>query len=235
MFEFPAPEVLRGIQWLGVGNKDNGIRLDLHMNGATAGGIVRDMARQTIERTRIPFEVEDDRPMIVLEKSEIEAFGRYKGWIAIDTYANNPVRLWPYAYWIRLSEALMDEGWKVLEIGGNRKRTPVEQSIPFPCTESLFGKCSIRESASVLANCALLVGSDTGSAHLAAAVGTRHVTLYAAKRPYPHEYPTSISISSPRACENRCWVRPAACLFNPTCIEEIRLETVYKAVKGALA
>jgi ADP-heptose:LPS heptosyltransferase len=73
-------------------------------------------------------------------------------------------------------------GWEAIILGGPSD-TQAAAAIcrAVPGTIDACGKLSILEVAAVLEHCRVLVGLDTGTTHLAAAVGTPVVGLYGAR------------------------------------------------------
>jgi ADP-heptose:LPS heptosyltransferase len=98
------------------------------------------------------------------------------------------------------------------------------------------------EAAAVLERAQLYVGSDSGLAHLASAVGTPAVTLFAPADPdrvSPHGY-RHLVVQAPAPC-SPCmqypWLTayPKICCREPMCIASITVEMVMDKVRHALA
>ncbi len=105
---------------------------------------------------------------------------------------------------------------------------------------SLSGSLGI--GASILQRAKLYVGTDSGLAHLAAAVGTRAVTLFAPADP-DRVCPfgnRELVVKPAKAC-SPCFMypwestRPKMRCCEPYCINEISVEMVMVKVRGALA
>ena len=77
-----------------------------------------------------------------------------------------------------IAAALADDGWPVVVTGGAAELETAHGVTPFGCV-NLAGRTSLGELASVLRGAAALVVGNTGPAHLAAAVGTPVVSLFA--------------------------------------------------------
>jgi heptosyltransferase III len=77
-----------------------------------------------------------------------------------------------------IATALADDGWAVVVTGGASELEAAHEVTPFGGT-NLAGRTSLAGLASVLASAAALVVGNTGPAHLAAAVGTPVVSLFA--------------------------------------------------------
>ena len=100
----------------------------------------------------------------------------------------------------------------------------------------------LAEAAAVLAACALYVGSDSGLAHLAAAVGTPPVTLFGPARPdevCPFGY-RHLVVQTPAACAPcfrypRHSTSPAVACRPPYCVGQIPASDVLATVRRARA
>ena len=99
----------------------------------------------------------------------------------------------------------------------------------------------LAEAAALLAACRLYVGTDSGLAHLAAAVGTRPVTLFGPARPdevspFGHRH---LVVQTPAPCAP-CFrypqesTTPRVACRPPYCIDRIEVGSVMAAVRAAL-
>jgi heptosyltransferase-2/heptosyltransferase-3 len=96
----------------------------------------------------------------------------------------------------------------------------------------------LQEAAAVLAACDLYVGSDSGLAHLAAAVGTPPVTLFAPAVPdrvspwgYRHLVVQTPATCAPCMKYPRHATTPAVRCRVPYCIDQITVEAVMRKVR----
>ncbi|MEO1766449.1 lipopolysaccharide heptosyltransferase I [Thiobacter aerophilum] len=93
-------------------------------------------------------------------------------------------KLWPEAHWVALGHALVSRGFGLVLPWGSlaeyeRARRIADQlpgTIPAP-------RLTLTEAAALLAHARLVVGVDTGLAHLATAVGTPTIGLYGGSDP----------------------------------------------------
>lgn len=99
--------------------------------------------------------------------------------------------------------ALAAEGWRVVVTGGPDDRVAGRAVTP-PGGVDLTGRTSLRELAGVLSGAAAVVVGNTGPAHLAAAVGTPVVSLFAPVVPLerwrPWGVPTVVLGNQLEAC-----------------------------------
>ena len=101
--------------------------------------------------------------------------------VVVHPGATVPARTWPAERWVGLVDALADSGQAVVVTGG-----PGEESLTRyvagaarPGVTDLGGRVDLAGLARVLAGAEAVVVGNTGPAHLAAAVGTPVVSLFA--------------------------------------------------------
>ncbi|MDD5434924.1 MAG: glycosyltransferase family 9 protein, partial [Nitrospira sp.] len=96
--------------------------------------------------------------------------------IAFQPGASNRRRIWPHEKFSILAGSLSEMGIKIVILG-----TDIEKDIALkikgdnPGVIDLTGKTTFSQLAAILRRCKLLVSNDTGTAHLASAVGTRGI------------------------------------------------------------
>jgi ADP-heptose:LPS heptosyltransferase len=103
--------------------------------------------------------------------------GRY---VVLHPGASSPTRRWPVERYAAVGDGLAADGWDVVLTGVGQEReisAAVRDRMRAPATD-LTGATGLGGLAALLRDSALLVGNDTGSAHLAAAVGARSVTVF---------------------------------------------------------
>jgi len=97
------------------------------------------------------------------------------------------------------------------------------------------GKLSVRESAALLQHCSLYLGNDTGTMHLASAVGVRCVAIFAAID-YPGRW-------TPFGSGHKIFRRSVECegchtpdcFNNNKCLREVAVDEVVAAASGILS
>ncbi len=77
-----------------------------------------------------------------------------------------------------IATRLLDDGWDVRVTGGRGERDLAAQATP-PGAHNLAGRTTLAGLARLLAGASAVVVGNTGPAHLAAAVGTPVVSLFA--------------------------------------------------------
>lgn len=110
-------------------------------------------------------------------------------YVVVHPGATAPARTWSPDRWAKAVVALTAAGHRVVVTGGPAEAGLTEH-VAGACGIDLGGRTSFRELAGVLAGADAVVVGNTGPAHLAAAVGTPVVSLFApvvpASRWAPH-------------------------------------------------
>ncbi|MGD8561913.1 MAG: glycosyltransferase family 9 protein [Desulfarculaceae bacterium] len=103
--------------------------------------------------------------------------------VALQLGANNDLRRWPLSRFADLARGLMEQGISVVLVGSYAERIlgrRLKRELG-PGGEDiidLMGRTGLPDLAGVLAGCELMVSSDTGSLHLATALGVKVLALY---------------------------------------------------------
>jgi heptosyltransferase-2 len=150
--------------------------------------------------------------------------------------AMGPAKLWAPAALAALAGALETRGMRAVFLGAPAAATLLEavRACATSPPRSLVGRDRPEILPALLAELDVLVGADSGPAHLAAAVGTATVTLFG---------PTDPRLTAPRGPRQRAlWRQPACapcflarCPIDHRCLDAIRWEEVEVAVQAALA
>lgn len=136
--------------------------------------------------------------------------------VALQPFSTDASRDWPEAHWVTLANSLKNAGCSVVAfdvVAGRLRR--------FPATH--FAGHPLWFAAAMLAECDLLISPDSGLYHLAAAVGTPALGLFAQQRGdvmarfYPHHdwLSPEPNTTGPKGCRWPCyWSRPWFCARN---------------------
>lgn len=103
--------------------------------------------------------------------------------------ASESMRCWPVARFVELANRLTASGYRIVLIGGAKDMPLAGQFMELASesvaaqTEILIGKTSLTELLTVIDGLDVLVTGDTGPLHLAVALKTSTVSLYASAEP----------------------------------------------------
>lgn len=128
-----------------------------------------------------------DSPSLRVDGAYAESLGirRGAGFVALAPgAAYGPAKQWPSENFIRVAEALLKRGRRIVLVGARSEAgiTSEIASSASGCLD-LGGRTTLPELMSVLANVDAAVANDSGAMHLAAALGTRGVGIFASTDP----------------------------------------------------
>lgn len=119
-------------------------------------------------------------------------FGAGEPYACVHPGATSSSRRWPVARFAAVADALAERGLRVALTGipGEEGLTAsIRSAMRHPAgATDLCGRTSLGGFAALLRDAALLVSSDTGSAHLAAALGVPSVTIFLSGDPRRWSY-----------------------------------------------
>lgn len=148
-------------------------------------------------------------------------------------------RAWPQAHWKRLLE-LIEDAIPIVMIGGKGETAYFEQIRPFPDgTIDLIGKTPLIDLIGILEHATAVVTTDTGPAHMSAAVDTPVYVLIGptpADETGPYKTPTNeVHILSENLPCSPCYRTAVmdACEDN-ICMKQITPEKVYESLSPLL-
>ena len=176
---------------------------------------------------RLP--ADDDGALRVLPGSVDLPFD--EPYVVVHPGASVPARAWAPERHAELVAALASDGWNVAVTGSASERA-LTARVAADHARDLGGETDLAQLAAVLAGAAAVVVGNTGPAHLAAAVGTPVVSLYAptvpAVRWRPWRVPHAI-LHEPVPCAG-CRARSCPVPGHP-CIDELPTAAVLAAVR----
>ena len=221
-----------GVPWIGAISDDYpGSLLDLrhHVPGDPPEA-ERALSLATAAGFRLPTG-DDGRLAVRRPLPDVSGLVGEPGYVVLHPGASVPARQWPLARCAAAVRYLRDAGHRVVVTGGPPERELTAQVAAGVVTD-LGGRTTLAELASVLDHAAVAVAPNTGPAHLAAAVGTPVVSLFApvvpAARWAPYRVPTVLLGDQAAPCRGtraRCCPVPG----HP-CLSEVTPEDVVAAV-----
>ena len=97
--------------------------------------------------------------------------------------ASRPEKHWPERHWQALGRSLLAQGLKPVVLWGSGPEQAMAQRIAQGCEAWVPPFLTVQEATAVLAGARLVVGLDTGFAHVAAALGRPVVGIYCDHEP----------------------------------------------------
>ncbi len=185
---------LAGVSWIGAISEDYpGSLLDLrHQVSGDPPEAQRALHLANAAGYRLPAG-DDGRLAVRRPLPNVEHLTGGPGYVVVHPGASVPAREWPARHHARAVHALGIAGRRVLVTGSARER-PLTAEVAGGTGLDLGGRTDLRTLAAVLDGACVLVAGNTGPAHLAAAVGTPVVSLFApvvpAARWAPYGVPT---------------------------------------------
>lgn len=108
-------------------------------------------------------------------------------WVEDGTTFYYDVKSWQLSNWMELAEKIAKKGFVVFLFGGTKEKEDIErQNIVIPQNDNIYvfiGKTNIIESLSLVGRCNLMVGSEGGLMHSAAAFGVKTLTIFGGTDP----------------------------------------------------
>ena len=204
---------------------------------------VRKLKRLKIDGINISREKDLQIPLLKFSENEISETRKWLAvrrrkpksrLIAIAPGCKTEANMWSLENFIQIGNRLIaDENCEIIVIGGKAEQSDGEKMIS-RWGEGLnaAGVLTVRQSGTLLSLCNFLIGLDTGTTHLAAAVGTRCLAIYGERNNPGHWYPLGCGhtlIYHPVKCAGcRLFVCP---LPNHPCMKGITVDSVWRSWK----
>jgi ADP-heptose:LPS heptosyltransferase len=185
---------LAGVGWIGAISEDYpGSLLDLrhHVDGDPPEA---QRALGLAHAAGYPLPPGDDGRLAVRRPlPDVESLTGRSGYVVVHPGASVPAREWPAQHCTQAVRALAAAGYRVVVTGSIREKR-LTALVAGDVGIDLGGRTDLRTLAAVLDGACAVVAGNTGPAHLAAAVGTPVVSLFApvvpAARWAPYGVPT---------------------------------------------
>lgn len=154
--------------------------------------------------------------------------------------AGTEAKHWPVEHWAELTARLVARRFTVILVGGKSDQPKAQQVLQLlPGAEDQVwdasGQLSLRELAALVEHAEVLVGADSGPAHLAAAVGKPVVVLFSGSNRVFQWRPRGARVQVVHhAVACRPCHRPRCPLPDHPCMRQIRPEEVLQALERLL-
>src|SRR5262249_39375219 len=136
---------------------------------------------------RMTIQIPDRAWQCVDQYLSARGLGHSNPWIAIHPGSTAPSRRYPPELYAEVARRLVrDHGLSVVFTGGPSERDGIEtiqSAMSGTPSISLAGELDLAELGALIAQAPLLISNNTGPVHIAAAVGTPVVDLYALTNP----------------------------------------------------
>lgn len=134
---------------------------------------------------RMSFQVPDADMAFIRERLRELDIDTSRTWIVLHPGASAPSRRYPPQHWKEVARQLIEREACPLIFTGSMDEVALVDQIrsDVPGTHSLAGKLDLGQLAALIALAPLLISNNTGPVHIAAAVGTAIVDLYALTNP----------------------------------------------------
>lgn len=112
------------------------------------------------------------------ERLHAGRFGEEAPLLTAHLGAGTSAKRWPAGHWRDLIGRFLDDGWRVVVIGGPDDAGLARTLPAHASLRDFSGRLSLTETAAMLERADLFLGADSGPAHLAACAGTPSVILF---------------------------------------------------------
>jgi len=232
----PTALVLRlaGVPWVGAASDDYpGSLLDLR-HRPPEGLHEVERALSLAAAAGFPLPEGDDRRLAV-RAQPCPPLPWAENFVVLHPGASVPARAWPERRWQELGRLLADRGRRVVVTGGPAERAltgAVAAAYGPGDVVDLGGRTSLGELAGVLAAASAVVAANTGPAHLAAAVGTPVVSLFAPTVSFEGWRPWGVPVIALGRGDSECrGTRVAECPFpGHPCLSSVTATEAARAV-----
>jgi ADP-heptose:LPS heptosyltransferase len=179
---------------------------------------------------------DDSRLRLASPLPDVSALVPDDPYVVLHPGTSVPARAWPAERYVETCAQLVASGWSVVVTGAPHESALTAQVAADAAAVDLGGRTSFAELAAVLAGAAAVVVGNTGPAHLAAAVQTPVVSLFAptvsAVRWAPYRVPTALLGDQHAPCRD---TRATRCpVLGHPCLTSVSADDVLRSVEKLL-
>ena len=125
------------------------------------------------------YAIDEEHPVFALRADRAVPLPVSGPYAALAVNTSRDEKLWPEAHWVRLSEELLRRGMRSVIFWGNPEERLRAERIAARIEGAFVPeRMPLADVGAVLAGARLMVGVDTGLAHLAAALGRPSVGIF---------------------------------------------------------
>lgn len=148
-------------------------------------------------------------------------------------------KAWPAERFAQLADRLSSEAGCLVLIGGGAREQAVAAQIQelARCRPiNIAGRVDLRQFAAIVKRCALYIGNDNGSMHLAAAVGTPVIGLFGPSSPLEWTpYGTAEVTTIYKGLDCRVCYHPTCTRGEQSCMRQITVDEVFETARRLLS
>jgi len=135
-------------------------------------------------RYELPVSPEDASEAAALLRAS--GIGEQDRVVAINPMARWPTKLWEPAHFAAVADRLEEQGIRVVFTGGAQDQSSIDEICRLMSSKSrrLDGRTNLKTLASIFRRTQVLLTTDSGPMHLAAAIGTAVVALFGPTAPW---------------------------------------------------
>jgi len=180
-------------------------------------------------RYELPVSPEDASEAAALLRAS--GIGEQDRVVAINPMARWPTKLWEPAHFAAVADRLEEQGIRVVFTGGAQDQASIDEICRLMSSKDrrLDGRTNLKTLASIFRRTQVLLTTDSGPMHLAAAAGAKVLALFGPTAPWrtgPYGRPGS-TVRTGIEC-SPCFKRN--CENNVRCMEGITVENVMSRI-----
>lgn len=175
-------------------------------------------------------------PRVGEARLHAEQFRPHPPMLTVHLGAGTAAKRWPKKHWKALLERFLDDGWRVVIVGGPEDPPLSRMLRPRESLVDWSGRLTVRQTTALLERADLFIGADSGPAHLAASAGVLSVILFSGTnnpiqwRPWSSRSLVIRHRVSCRPCHQKTCPLP-----DHPCMTGLTPERVYKAARRWLS
>ncbi len=190
------------------------------------------MVHQGSSRPRRPARRNESDSWDEPEALHAGRFGDPSPLLALHLGAGASSKRWPTRHWRELIGRFLEDGWRVILVGGADDVEVAREIEPHPRLRDWTGRLAVTETAALLERADLFIGSDSGPAHIAASASTASVILFSGtNRPRQWRPWSRRALVLRRKVPCRPCHHKACPLADHPCMAGLEPERVYRAAR----
>ena len=159
-------------------------------------------------------------------------FGAEAPLLAVHLGAGTQAKRWPTRHWNDLISRFLDDGWRVVIVGGPEDSDAAIGIEPHAHLRDWTGRMTVPQTTAFLERADLFVGADSGPSHLAASAGVASVILFSGTNHARQWRPWSrraLVLRAPVPCRP-CHQKICPLADHP-CMSNLKPDRVYRAAR----